>query len=270
MNKYGSARIERKKFWDRMRIYGYVAGALLLVILIGYVFVGSPIFKISTITINSPSNIDSEAIIKIVKEQVRNHAGLLGPDSYFSWDENATYTAPNVSLIAVEKKIFSKTITLKVSPRERFIVWCAGADTSDASPDASVGVSCFWADQSGLLFEPAPVTEGQLVLSVYDDAPAALLVLGQPVLEADQFEAVSKIFRSDILKEIGIRSIKLSRSLEQLEAMTNGGTKLLFSVRFDPTLTALPALIKFQTNPGLSKLEYINLTVENRAFVKYR
>lgn len=264
MTKFGSARIERKKFWDRMRIYGYISGGILVVVLLLYVFFGSPLFKINEVKVISATEIDTAAIIKAVKQQVASQSGLLGPDSYFAWSTSNTYAAPNASTIEVEKSIFSHTITLRVEPRQRFAVWCKNGTENDATD------KCFWVDQTGLLFEPAPQSDGQLLQTMYDDAPDAQFVLGQQILEAKSFDAVTKIFKSDILKHIGIGSIRLSRSLQELTATTISGTKLIFSIRFDPELSALPALAKFIADPGLSKLQYVNLTVENRAFVKYK
>ena len=268
MSKFGSARIERKKFWDRMRLYGYISGIVLLTILLLYVFFVSPLFKIKNISVESTSEIeiDKAAVITAVSEQIKIHSGLLPPDSYFAWNTSRTYTAPNVSSISIEKSLFGRSVTLKVEPRQRFAAWCSDAQAgSEAKP-----IRCFWVDQFGLLFEPAPVTEGQLVQAIYDDATDNQFVLGQQVLGQIGWNSVSKILRSDALKKIGIRSISLSRSLQELTATTNSGTKIIFSIRFDPQPSALPALLKFIENPGLSKLEYVNLTVENRAFVKYR
>lgn len=266
MSNFGSARIERKKFWDRMRIYGYVSGGVLFIILLLYIFTVSPFFKIKNIAVISPAEIDENVTITSVKEQVRLASGLLGSDSYFSWKTNANYTAPNASSIKVEKNLLTRTVTLTVEPRDRFMVWCS----DEPDPDATVGAGCFWVDQTGTIFERAPITDGQLVQAIYDNATENQFALGKQILDKKSFDSVSKIFKSDIIKQIGIASITLSRSLQEITATTNSGTKLIFSMRFDPEASALPALAKFIETIGLNKLTYVNMTVENRAFVKYK
>jgi hypothetical protein len=265
MTKFGSDRIERKKFWDRMRLYGYVSSGFILLVALAYIFCVSNIFRITSVTIESPIEVDEKTILDAVHAQVRSQSGMLGSDSYFSWDTDYDYSAPNVSSIQIEKSWLGKSVKLIVEPRQRFFVWCQ-QNTSSAYDSAR----CFWIDQSGLIFEPAPETEGQLVQAIYDDADDQVFTLGGQILDTGEFTVATKIFKSEILKNIGIRAIKVVRSLQEIQLTTTGGVKLLFSLRFNPEATALPALLKFMENPGLSKLEYVNLTVENRAFVKYK
>lgn len=254
--KYGNSRIERQKFWRRIRIYSFISGGLLLVILIAYLFIGSPLFKFKTIEVMGIDESYHESIVSSLSFQVikRKIGGFLGSQSYFAWNSELELSTPQVMSVRIEKDLFDRSLIITVVPRERYVVWCTSED-------------CYWVDHTGILFEKAPETEGQLVLMVKDTEN---LNLGDTVLKPDQFEAVSKILAAMLSQHIGIRETAINRPLQEIHLTTLTGTKILMSLRFDPSVTAIPAIERFSKNPGLRNLEYLNLTVENRAFVKER
>jgi hypothetical protein len=232
---------------------------LLLVGLI-YIFVGSSVFKISAITVVSAEPVDEAKLISILKAQVaaRPTAGWLGVDSYFSWPLDLQYTAPNISTITIEKSYWNKTITVTVVPRQRYAVWCSSE------------TSCAWVDTTGVLFQPAPIAEGQLVQTIFENGTSSVGAIGDFVLSSSSFDVVKKVIDSTKSINLSISRVLVDRELQELHLTTASGALIMLSLRFDPTSTALPAIRRFAEKPGYTNIDYLNLTVENRAYVKYR
>lgn len=259
-----TSRLQRRRaFFRRLRIYGYGAGIILLALGIGYLVIISPLFKISSVVVEGGETIDRDALLATLKKQVAaSRLGWLGTDNYLAWPSGIDYSTAQVKDVSVKKSIFSRSIVITASARDRYAVWCANRSAS--------GEPCYWVDPSGIMFARAPVAEGQLVQTIYDDGTATIGAIGDPVLASSSFLFVKKIIAGTKRFELRVHSMTVSRALQELILETATGARVNFSLRFDPEPTALPALARFMEKPGLDKLEYVNLTVENRAFIKTR
>lgn len=258
-----SGRMQRRRaFFRRLRLYIYTGGSLLLLVGLGYLAIASPLFKVGELSIQSSSAVDKDALIASLKAQVAAGSwGWLGADNYLAWSSNLHYSTPHVKEITVEKSFWSRSIIITVQARERYAVWCNPGSTED---------SCYWIDHEGIVFEYAPVADGQLVQTIFDTATSTPGAIGEPVLPLDEFSAISKTLDRARHLNLPIHKITVDRLRQELWLDTDAGTRIMLSLRFDPEPAALPAIERFIQKPGLSKLEYLNLTVENRAFVKYR
>jgi hypothetical protein len=258
-----TSRLQRRRnFFKRLRLYGYASGIFLLAVGIIYLVVGSPVFKIGSLSITGVEASQQESILLALKATVAaGSLGWLGPDNYLAWPEDSSYTTTQVKQVSIKKSLFNRRVTITVVPRDRYAVWCSAAQSS---------APCYWVDSDGIIFERAPVAEGQLVQTIFDSATGTAAGIGEPVLPSSSFSVVSKALEGMRSLDIPVAKITVSRALQELWIDTTGGTRLIFSLRFDPSPTALPAVARFVSKPGLRSLEYINLTVENRAFVKYR
>jgi hypothetical protein len=108
------------------------------------------------------------------------------------------------------------------------------------------------------------------ILTIYAKEKIGMYTVGEPVLDSELFANVKKILDGISGLQLRAEMISYDESLEELTIKTDFGTKIVLSVRFDPTKTAIPALRRIMIKPGLSELNSINLTVENRAYLKYR
>ncbi len=254
-----NSRFQRRRtFFKRLRLYGYVSGGVLFAVLLVYLFAASPLFKIGALTIVGGESIDQEKLIALLKtEVVSQPLGWLGADNYLAWPTDLEYAAPQIAGLAIDKSFWSRGITITVTPRQRYAVWC------------NEGSDCDWIDESGIIFEPAPVAEGQLVQTVFDQG-GTLGAIGDRVLASSSFNIVKKIIEGTKALDLSVTKITINRSAEEVLVDTGAGARIIFSMRFDPEQTALPALVRFIKKPGLSNLSYVNLTVENRAFTKQK
>lgn len=247
----------------RQKFRTYLAITAILTVLIGstYVLFGSHRFRINQITVTGIEPVHYQAILDALKPRVITGfwRGMMGADHFWSWPDELQFSDTRIKAVRVEKNLNDHTLTLVAVPRERFLIWCRGLETS----------SCYWVDDAGVAFMEAPQTQGQLVFSL-NEADVRALTLGEAVTVPAHFDAIKKILEG--VKAIGIAKTGavLDRNLQELHLRTVSGTKLLFSVRFDPTVAALPGLVEFAKSLGLSTLNYVDMTVENRAFYQPR
>ncbi|PIR87226.1 MAG: hypothetical protein COU11_01580 [Candidatus Harrisonbacteria bacterium CG10_big_fil_rev_8_21_14_0_10_49_15] len=266
---HSQARLHRQKQWRRVRWYALGGGVFLILVGILYVLIYSSIFQIQSIQIESPSQIDSAKLLTKLRQQVQQTklGALLGSDHYFSWWTNRQhYQLPSFVTITVTKKLRAREVLVKAVPRAKFGSWCQETNLPELEKPQE---DCYWIDQAGLVFENGPILEGQMIPAIYENSSSSpKIAIGEPILEEDAFTIIRSII--PIIRALNISATKIifDRAASELHVQTNAGATLLFSTRFDPENTALPALIRIQKNPGLKNLEYVNLTVENRAFYK--
>ncbi len=258
------AQRARHAFFKRLRWYSLTAGTLLLLVLVAWGFLKLPLFTGANISVTGlPDDAQSAALheVKLSLLQMKKFA-ILGPDNYFSWPSDYPYSASAATSVELSKNLWGKSITLAATPRQRYAIWCSNnSDTPE---------TCFWIDQFGVAFEKAPAGEGQLVRTIYATSHVDEQSAGKPVVSADTFVAIKKIIDGVSAESIDITHMTYDDDTQELKLTTDYGTLIRFSTRFDPTETALPALRRFVDKPGISKLDYLNLTVENRAFFKYK
>ena len=224
---------------------------------LAYVIIYSPIFQVDNYIIENNNRLANETIFSFIKPAVLNNgiADFLGEKNFLIWPEGEIDVSGTPLLMAkISKDWLNRSIKIYVKERDLFAVWCL--------PN---GI-CYWLDQSGLVFEEAPETEGGLILKVYDRDQKETL-LGLKVIE-DRFLGNLLILLDNLKKlSLPIKTIILDRNLQELRAETADGLVLLFSFRFNPqsSLDSLNSLLK---TLDLKKTDYIDLRVENRIFYK--
>ena len=256
-----SQRLQRRRaFFHRLWIYGYASAGIIAVIGGLYVLIASPFFKISELVITGIDTGTQSELLTALKQQIaaKPLGGLLGADHYASWPDHTTLTAPPVRSATISKDFWARRVTITAVPRTRFAIWCV--DTQN---------ECQWIDSDGTAFATAGAAQGQLVPTIHEDGDS-ITELGTRVLPDGAFIAIKKIIAG--LSEAGIATngTVFYQETQELHITTETGTLLIFSTRFDPATTALPAVRTLAKNPGLTKIVYINLASQNRAAVKYR
>jgi hypothetical protein len=254
---------KKQHFFKRLRWYLISGVSVLLGVLALALVVRSPIFKIDDIEV---TGVSKELVSAIKKDLTINilkipRSALLSPKSYFAWPKDFAYSASAVSALTLEKSIWGKEIVFKATPRERYVIWCQNSKGEQQQ--------CFWVDVLGSAFAIAPFGEGQLVRTIFSK-DGGTTSLGATVTDTKTFSNIKKIIDGTKEFPVAIQKFEYIDSLAELHLVTTAGTIVRFSTRFDPNPTALPALRRLVNKPGLEKLLYANLTVENRAYLKYR
>ncbi len=251
----------------RKRIKIYLLSFLVVGLLLGglYWFTYSSFFKIKSITINGIDTPTQESFLNELRPlAVRGAlANLLGPDHYYSWTTQVQSFSPKFARLTITKNFWSRSITVTVTPRERFGIWCAKPNvaTTDSPP-------CYWFDRdAGILFEAAPFPEGTLISKITesDDSEPAI---GEAILPSHLLPNFWKIIDLIKKRDLPIYELSVNKNLEELKAVTVPGADIIFSLRFDPDQNLASALEILLGQTPLQKISYLDLTVPNKIYLK--
>jgi hypothetical protein len=287
---------DRKK--KRKRRRAYLFAAIGIVILGGLLFSAqwvifrSPIFRVSNIVVRGNNAVASADVITLAKASaLQGHGlfhGMFTFDNMLLWpgsippDELQSF--PQLASANITKNYFTHTITIAVTERSPFGIWCFSAASGEpvaaavpvsASSSASTppfiasdsGASCYWFDDTGTLFEKAGETEGTLVFVTQDSAQSPR-GLNQKVL-SDEF-LPNFISIMNVLRESGlaVRSIELNDlSLQEVDVLTANGPEIYFSLQF-PADEYLPIIQKLMLQSTFNTLQYVDCRTQNRLFYK--
>jgi hypothetical protein len=234
--------------------------------ILGLLFIlKTPFFEIKTIEVQGAGNIPKKNIISLLESQAIKSSWpnrFLGAQNLLVWPSSFTgdelALIPSLSSARVDKDYSSKKIVISVAERKPYGIWCV----EKKNPP-----SCLWFDDKGVMFKQAFSGEGNLIRVVKDYYQANLGV-NDAVLPAqflpNLFPIVGVLRDSGLsIREIGLYHL----DLEEIEAQTWNGPKILFSLRFPPQ-GALEVLNSLQNKNGFKKLSYIDFRVENRAYYK--
>lgn len=199
------------------------------------------------------TDIHLEGAASLTREEL---LGSEGPISFFT---AVRIAHPAVLKATIHRDYLNRVLRIEITERERFGVWC-----SDASALSS---ACFWFDRDGALFAPAPRAEGTLVRLV-NDRTGRVFSPGARALAPTQFAHLLRAF--ELLEQVGLnRERVVIEDLENEEAYADlvYGPRVFFSLRNDPIFAYEPLL---SLQKELHKLEYVDLRVDQRIFLKYR
>lgn len=284
--------IETKKKKDRQdskkRLALIVGSIAMFSIVIAVVFgiKQSSLFRVSVISVKGVPEAYGAQVKQLLGDFSRERSGVfrfLGSDNMVAWDSTPKeFLAehPEFTVVRLEKDYVRKTITIEVSSREKFGVWCRESQRSMTVSGEDVVAStgdivtvddsteqCYWFDRDGIVFARAPKVESELFNRVYDFT-GRTLGLRDEILPSRLFVNLVRIFKLMEVAQINTKTVALyDLALEEVEADSVSDPKTIFSLRFDPSfsLSAIDALKKNGTWRGL---QYANFTVENR--VSYR
>ncbi|MDP3880847.1 MAG: hypothetical protein Q8Q32_01535 [bacterium] len=263
---YQSKRIQQEKRNKKITLVLLLLVIIALLATIAIFFNNSKYSKISQFTVTGLKNTENpNEFVELMKLQAEHGllAKILSLDNYFAWGERTHYKNPQYKEITMQKNFNERTINFFVQLKERYAIWCKVEIESELE-------NCRWIDNEGTAFESAPKSSGQLIPSIGENVKMAEFSANAQIMSSSKFNYIKNIL--DTLRELGIQreSVLLMRQLQELHIQSTSGTKIVFSLRFDPSETALPAIAEFDSDPGLNFFSEINLAVEGRAFTTAR
>ncbi len=256
---------ERKKLF-KLVFFGCLGAFFVLAETAIGIIIYSPLFKVENVEINGNNgSINAEEFLSDINKVVENQskiASFLSSKNMLAWNVNSDvlikYLPVSIKEIEIKKDYAGRKIIIEIKPREKFGVWCSGDES----------ISCMWFDNDGVLFAVAPVLEGNLINKV-DDYSGRNLLLGDKIFETEFNDNLIKIFNLLEKTNLRIKSLTLKNfELREIETSDFVSPKIYFSLRIDPAF-GLIAIETLKKN-GLEKVDYINLTVPNKAFYKFK
>jgi hypothetical protein len=286
---------DRKRKRKRRRAYLFTA--LGLVALYGIFFAAqwlvlrSPVFRVDHVVVQGDSAVSSTDVIAIAEASaIPSHdvlRAVLTFNNMLLWPtsipQSELQMIPQLANVNISKDFFSHTITITVTERTPFGIWCFSAPPSggvaslsataatSTSPDVAIATDtntpCYWFDNTGTIFEKAGETEGDLVFTVYDKTQSPR-GLNQKVLSDEflpNFISIMNVLRATGLS---VQTIELNDlSLEEVDVQTANGPTIYFSLQF-PADEYLPVIQKLMLQSDFERLQYVDCRTENRLFYK--
>lgn len=282
---------ERRRFWLHIKIYLIIFFVLLLGVGGIYLVRESPYFKVRSLKVVGLPDESAEKFLTTLKLEIfkRPVARLLGEDNYLSWPKELAPQNLSLSGIIIDKDLLDRSIVINVEKRERLGIWCLqtpiNADDTQINAYAlenirgdprldlrtsAIAKQCWWFDKKdGLLFEEAFDTEGQLIFRI-SERTSDFLRLGSRVLDDSLFANFKKLLEVTRELDLSVKDITIDRAGQELTIITNQGAVFIFSLRFDATANTVPALKELLAKNPLATINYVDLTVENKIYLKLK
>lgn len=265
---------ERKRERERRRRYFFAGAGILALYLIGFgvawIIMRSPLFHINHVVVQGNATVPSDAIVSLVEASTMPRSGAWSLKPFFGYGNILVWPShvpsstlswlPELATLEVGKDYFSHTITITVTERQPFVIWCY-------MPKANGDEQCFWMDDEGTLFARAYDTEGSAIFSVHDyyDKPLGLNSKVLPDQFVGNFISIMNVLKST---RVNVSSITLSDlSLQEITVGTMNGPSLYFSLRF-PADNYGQVIQSIMSQSDWSRLSYIDCRTENRVYYK--
>lgn len=267
---FSPRELKRRRFKIKFKIYSAFFLLALLVIGALYIIRQSSLFEIRSLSISGLSDEGEKMeLLKDLKIRFLGNfaASFLGENNFLSWPKKIEFSDLKFTRVEIKKNILKRTIAVNAQKRERFGIWCTRNIDISTYRD---GERCFWFDRDdGLFLEESPIPEGQIILKISEEREEDPK-LGDRILPEDLFLNFKKTFATIKGLNISIREAEINAVLQEMKVTTVAGAKLLFSLRIDPALNIASALTKIFSETPIEKINYIDMTVENKIYLKTR
>ena len=259
----------------------------------------SPFFRVEKTDVRGNEYTNADDILALFKSAILRSSAVkrfMGPGNMLAWpnalQSSDLESVPRVQNLSIEKSWRIHAITITATERIPVGVWCQetriNTDETQMNADATSSISvnprdtpresasenCWWFDDEGLVFEPAPAIEGSLIHSVNDYSTSATsstshaVGLYQKILPPEFIPNLFSVFNVLDGSGFAIREVRLEDlALEEIKVLTYDGPELYFSLRF-PAQNASAVLQSLSQSGSMSQLQYVDFRVENRAYYK--
>jgi cell division septal protein FtsQ len=259
---------DRKKKRRQRRKYLFSVLAIIAIYLFLYAFqwfiFSSPFLGVNHIVVQGNSSVSSGDIELLVEANaLHNHdlfPAVFGFNNMLTWPDQVVSSdlkvIPQLESLSISKDYFTHTITINVSERIPFGIWCF-----------SLNSECYWFDNTGIMFERSLDTQGDIIFDVQDHSqtPKGLNQAILPDEFVPNFISIMNVLRQTGL---GVQEIDLNDlALEQVDALTTNGPSLYFSLRFSAD-DYLEYIQKLMLEPSFNKIQYIDCTTQDRIYYK--
>ena len=292
---------EKPKKNRLLKFFLFTTVFLILAAGIVYLAIFSPIFKINNIFVTGNKDTDTAEIMQISSQILQNkffnkiskHNLILLPDREISGAILSRY--PEIKKVAIKKGLKDHSFTIEIEERKPCAVWCrvipqeplaiSTSSVSVSSSSAPIRITatssnqispevekCFFIDEGGFLFKPAPQMSGGLLATVYNEM--------EENLDVRMTAADSKVvkFILDAKKELSAANLNLtefiinSKAPGDLEIIAPQGWLIYLNIDNSPAsqIWALKQVLEQELKEKRTQLEYVDLRVQNRVYYKLK
>lgn len=233
-----------------------------------WLFFLSPYFEISSIKISGSNTIASKKIKATAKQNFKSHSHFFSsqnlPYALLKKEELKTQLQkkfPVFKQIKITPDIPADTIKVDLTERKRLAIL------------KQKGGSNFYFDKHGVLFAKAPEYEGSLMTLVETEDPQ--FKKGDQLTPKNLRNSIIELLKSNYLKkELNLSKIDIKAKGKELHAHILNGARLKFSITEKPLaqnreIKQLKKVMERKVKSKRNQLKYIDLRVQNRAYIKY-
>ena len=267
-----SRRIKRALILKKCVIFAVSVGMLTAAV-ISFFYI--PYFKIKAVAISGTETVRASDIESSVKNFISGREFWVLPRSsmfILSEDMIVSHLAknfPRLDRISMKVDgISPATVLIGIKERTTWAVVCRVLANLGADEN-----SCFYSSSDGFLFGPAPKESGSFFLHIKDNREENYET-GDYFIAQGELDRIRAILEK-IASVTGENIDEISVSQDEIfyyEASSDAGWKIIFDSRTDPAIAAGNFAIAYKNTLGeiLSKVDYIDLRLENRIFYKER
>lgn len=234
-----------------------------------YIFIFSSFLEIKKISISGTKELVSEDIFKDLESSLGGkHLKFIPKNNFIlvsknELEKNLADHFRKIKLVVI-KKIFPDTLAVDISERKSLILWCSGGP-------------CYIVDENGYAYigidlDSPEVVQNNLIELV--DTGARPITIGEKILN-EKYVSFLISLREEIGKNAGININAEwhtpSMVAEEVEINTEEGWRLYFSgsVKPEKAIRTLKTFLDGEIGEERrSKLEYVDLRVENKVYYK--
>ena len=257
-----SRRLKRGVFLKRTIVSVFVLGVITAA-LISFFYI--PYFKVTSIEISGVQSLNAATVESAAANFIAGREFWILPrSSIFVLSEDMIVSHlmksfPRLNQVAMKIDGVSPAAALiSLSERTTWAVVCR-VD------------SCFYASADGFLFERAPADTGSFFLRIDDNRDESYdigsVFINRP--ELDRIQTITGKIKSATNADIDTISLN-KKEVYYYEAFNDTGWKIIFDSLTDPVRAAENFALAYKDtfNEDLSKVDYIDLRLENRIFYK--
>lgn len=239
----------RRRKWI---VFCTIFGFLLVIVLLGYLFLFSPVFKVKSIEISQTRILDS-VVIRQGIQKILGQGFVLGP---LVVSDNILFVPinqingylkglPAIETFSQNRSFFSGILKINIQERE-----IAGILKQ------SFGRSYYF-DKNGILFAEALDSEGNMILTIENNSERQFN-LGNCILEVAPFQELMDIIRllGDNFSE---NHVKLQKDKLEIVVTLDSGKETFLYLNADNLTQTLSVLTYFIQNNFSFDLEYLDL-----------
>lgn len=229
----------------------------------GILAAGENTFTIKEVSAEGAFRVNEKDLINASKEYLRQKKLLFLTKAnhlFFDSDDMAEYLKKNfapIEEILIERNFFKRGLRIVITERKAWAVWCQN--------------SCFYLDNQGVLFQPAPRLFGELILKIADERPGDFHSGGQ-ILNGEFFNSF-KLFMEELasVQKIAVLSVRITPD-NSFWLETAAGWQILLDSETDFN-RAKENLKLFADSSALKEkldnLDYIDLRFPDKGFYKF-
>jgi hypothetical protein len=282
---YSPYQTKKRRFIFRLKFYFLTSLIFLVIFGLIYFLIISDFWTIKKFEVSGNKKLSTDEVLYNLKPIILSgfFGRFFGSDHFLSWigNNNIYLKNPLFANVKILKDFIKREIKINIEEKNHYGVWCqqnadqrrqndlysaTSSQYESALPPSFAKGSCWWFDDEGTIFEAAPYLEGSLIFKILDRSETPL-VLGGKIIEERYYKNFKIILNSFSDLDLAAESFVFNRNLEEFTIALINGPKILFSLRFDPQPN-IAALKLLKDKEGLDNLEYLDLRVENRLYLK--